>query len=173
MNTLVPIASPFVKFGEFLHASIHEEPGGMPLTVLSALARREIDAWEFAARLDVEPVQNQVREMSALIAALPLGIPPAEAPDHIVRRLIALLPGERRMAPSARLSVPGEAAQPAGMVGSLELIVGGVFFALLSMWVFGGLVESAPVKTTTTAASAAAAAPPSVAVVPETAAVAP
>ncbi len=120
----------------------------MPLTVLSALARREIDAWEFAARLDVESVQTQVREMSALIAALPSGMPPLEPPDLIVRRLLALLPGERRMARPA-----GAAAADAGMhaeapVGSLELIIGGVFFVLLSFWVIGGLFESATTART-------------------------
>ena len=38
-------------FDAFLFAPIDDEPGGMPLSVLSALARMNVDPWEEAARL--------------------------------------------------------------------------------------------------------------------------
>lgn len=39
------------RFGPFLYAAVREDPDGGPLTVLSVLARLDIDPWEEAARL--------------------------------------------------------------------------------------------------------------------------
>jgi hypothetical protein len=154
MSTSAPLASPFAKFGDFLHAPIHEEAGGMPLTVLSALARREIDAWEFAARLDLESSRTRVTELTALIAMLPSGMPPQESPDLIVRRLLALLPCERRTARPASVGAIAGGAQAAASLGYLQLIIGSVFFAVFSFWVFGRLLETAPVTATTAVTTA-------------------
>ena len=130
----------------------------MPLTVLSALARREIDAWEFAARLDLESSRTRVTELSALIAMLPSGMPPHEPPDLIVRRLLALLPCERRLAKPASVGPISGATQAAAPLGYLQGIVGGVFFAIFSFWIFGWLLEAPPV-TATSAVTTAATAP--------------
>ncbi len=123
----------------------------MQLTLLSALARREIDAWEFAARLQVEPAQKRISEMSALIAALPSGMPPQEPKDLIVHRLLALLPCDPPVARVWRAGATAEPARPPNRVGSLELIIGGVCFAIISFWVFGGLFEAVPLAAKTAA----------------------
>ena len=39
------------EFDDFLHARIVEDGNGLPLTVLSALARLNMDPWDEAARL--------------------------------------------------------------------------------------------------------------------------
>ena len=39
------------EFEKFLYAAVGEDHNGMPLTVLSALARVDVDPWEEAAKL--------------------------------------------------------------------------------------------------------------------------
>jgi hypothetical protein len=59
------------EFDDFLLAPIGEDNGGMLLSVLSALARLDVDPWEEAARLAELPGDKATRKLAALIAALP------------------------------------------------------------------------------------------------------
>jgi hypothetical protein len=43
------------QFDRFLYASVGEDSNGMPLTVLSALARVDVDPWEEASKLTQLP----------------------------------------------------------------------------------------------------------------------
>ena len=64
----------------------------MPLSVVSALARLEIDPWQEAARLSDLPEDRAVAALDHLIRLLPApGWDVAET-RHIAARLIALLP---------------------------------------------------------------------------------
>ena len=80
------------EFDQFLRASIGEESNGMLLSVLSALARLDIDPWEEAAALARLPTNAAGRRLSSLIAALPYGQLAHVDPDKIAARLIVLLP---------------------------------------------------------------------------------
>jgi hypothetical protein len=64
----------------------------MPLSVLSALARLDVDPWEEAAKLAQLPRTSAIERLVSLIAALPHG--PAAHLDagRASARLIALLP---------------------------------------------------------------------------------
>jgi hypothetical protein len=84
-------------FDEFLLAPIGEDRNGMLLSVLSALARMDMDPWEEAAKLAQLPAGTATRTLAALIAALPGGPPACRDPETIAPRLIALLP---RQAPA-------------------------------------------------------------------------
>jgi hypothetical protein len=92
-------AKPDKAFEPFLHAVIHEDSQGPALTVLSALARRDLDPWDAAAGLaDLDP-EAAIVELSALLRSLP----PAQRPaDATVARLQALLPRKRAVADSAQ-----------------------------------------------------------------------
>jgi hypothetical protein len=81
-------------FDGFLFAPIDENSGnsGMPLSVLSALARRDVDPWEEAARLTCLPREAAIQRLSALIVVLPDGASTHSDPEAIAARLIALLP---------------------------------------------------------------------------------
>ena len=57
------------EFDSFLFASIGED--AMLLTVLSALARSNVDPWEEAARLARMPKEAATKSLALLIAALP------------------------------------------------------------------------------------------------------
>ena len=80
------------KYDGFLHATVVEGGNGMPLSVLSALARLDVDPWLQAADLASLPRPAAIERLSGMIAALPHE--PSSPRDHasIATRLIALLP---------------------------------------------------------------------------------
>ena len=84
------------EFDDFLFAPIGEEPNGMSLSVVSALARSNVDPWQEAARLARLPVQAATQRLTSLIAALPGRQIDGGA---IAARLIALLPRAGATAP--------------------------------------------------------------------------
>jgi len=59
------------EFDDFLFAPIGEEPNGMLLSVVSALARSKVDPWQEAAQLAHLPAKTATQRLTALIAALP------------------------------------------------------------------------------------------------------
>jgi hypothetical protein len=66
---LLPLIGP--EFDEFLGASISEDRNGTGLSVLSALARLDVDPWEEAASLAQMPRRAAAVRLTALIDALP------------------------------------------------------------------------------------------------------
>jgi hypothetical protein len=64
----------------------------MLLSIVSALARLGVDAWEEAAKLAEVPEEAATERLSALIASLPPE--PASDPERrmVAARLVALLP---------------------------------------------------------------------------------
>lgn len=80
-------------FDAFLFAPIADDLDGMQLSVLSALARQDVDPWEEAARLAKLPTAIATQELTALLAMLP-GLTARLDHAAIAARLIALLPGE-------------------------------------------------------------------------------
>jgi hypothetical protein len=59
------------EFDVFLLATVGEDRNGMPLTVLSTLARSDLDPWQEAARLTEAPGKIATERMAALIATVP------------------------------------------------------------------------------------------------------
>jgi hypothetical protein len=98
------------EFDAFLFAHIGEEKNGMLLSVLSALARLDLDPWREAAELARMPQQTARQRLTSLIEALPKQPPPRPEPETISARLIALLP--RAASPSVASSdkLPGAGA---------------------------------------------------------------
>jgi hypothetical protein len=88
--TATPALEP--RFDPFLHAAVREDPDGMPLTVLSVLARLDVDPWEEAARLAQLPAEAAARALGVMISALPAGSATSAESGTIAARLIALLP---------------------------------------------------------------------------------
>ena len=80
------------EFDDFLYAPIGADGNEMPLTVLSALSRLDVDPWEEAAELSELPKDTATQRLALLIARLPGG-PWAQADlKGIADRLIELLP---------------------------------------------------------------------------------
>ncbi len=80
------------QFDDFLFARIDEDGDATPLSVLSMLARLDIDPWEEAAKLARLPRAAAARRLVDFIAATP-GAPSAHLNAKTVSdRLLDLLP---------------------------------------------------------------------------------
>jgi hypothetical protein len=81
------------EFDDFLYASIGQHHEGMPLSVLSLIARNELDPWNEAAELATLPEAEATQRLATLISALPAELLEDRDPSAISKELIALLPG--------------------------------------------------------------------------------
>jgi hypothetical protein len=79
------------SYDEFLYAPVGESPDGTMLTVLSVLARQNLDPWEQAADMSRMPHDSAARRLSAMIPAS-YGQSTAADQAATADRLIALLP---------------------------------------------------------------------------------
>ena len=79
-------------FNDFLFATVCEQRNEMPLSVISALARLDLDPWAEAAELARLPAEGAARRLTSLLAGV-VDDPPAQ-PDRatIAARLVTLLP---------------------------------------------------------------------------------
>ena len=125
------------EFDDFLHARIVEDGNGLPLTVLSALARLNMDPWDEAARLAGMPRQTATGTLAALIAALPNAPPTRTASKALAASLVALLPG--RMAASAPSADPAPVARHRIDVHALiaYYLIGMIVLFLAAHWFSG------------------------------------
>jgi len=92
---MTPIASTFglgSRFDAFLFAAIGDDLNGMPLTVVSVLARADLDPWQEAAILAALPKDMATQRFAALLAALPESTSQRTDAASTAVRLIALLP---------------------------------------------------------------------------------
>ena len=85
-----------IEFNNFLYAPIGQVRNGMPLSVLSALARSDLDPWQEAANLASLPGKIAIGKLASLIAELPEEQSVHLDPETIAARLIALLPRQGR-----------------------------------------------------------------------------
>lgn len=86
------------EFDDFLYAAIDADRNESPLSVLSALARLNLDPWQEAAELSELPKGIAVARLERLIARLPEGQEDEADLGAIADRLIALLPSIPRVA---------------------------------------------------------------------------
>jgi len=86
------------EFDDFLYAPIGADGGEMPLSVLSALARLDLDPWQEAAELSELPRGTATQRLAALIARTPGGRWTLADSRAMADRLIELLPSPVRSA---------------------------------------------------------------------------
>ena len=88
-----PTVSSFTsRYDHFLFAPICEEANGMQLSVLSALARMDVDPWDEATRLAAMPKAIAVRTLASTVGrVLGKSRNPSEM-EVIAARLVQLLP---------------------------------------------------------------------------------
>jgi hypothetical protein len=141
------------EFDDFLYAPVGEDSNGMLLSVLSALARLDVDPWEEAAQLAQLPEETAARKLVSLIAALPNGSSPRPDPATIAPRLIALLPCRPGSRISSRKKLSGVAGAMPHAPVMAYLMYYAVFIAtvLISQWLFPSRpaptkLDSAPVS---------------------------
>jgi hypothetical protein len=89
------------EFNEFLYAPVGSERNGMTLSLLSALARLNLDPWAEAAGLSRLPKHTAAQKLASLIARLPPGAWAQADCYAIADRLIELLPHPSGSDPSS------------------------------------------------------------------------
>jgi len=92
------------EFDPFLFASVGADRNGMPLSVLSALARLDVDPWHEAARLTALSTAAATHSLAALLAARP---DEATGGGGAAARLIALLPQRTNVNSQLSRGLPG------------------------------------------------------------------
>lgn len=140
---LAPSAVPRSEFDEFLYASIVEEHNGTWLSVLSALARSNVDPWEEAARLASLPRDAARQSLTTLIAGTPDGPLARKNPEALVERLISLLPrctAARGPSPTGEpqrlVALPNATATPRAITLYIAAVI---FLLLVNQWLEGHL----------------------------------
>jgi hypothetical protein len=81
-------------FDEFLFAPIGNDRNGMPLSVLSALVRLDVDPWAEAAGLARLSAAAASSRLASLITEFPYELTAHQDPATVASRLVALLPRE-------------------------------------------------------------------------------
>lgn len=137
MTRSVAVSQLGSEFDDFLFAPIGDDGNGMQLSVLSALARLNIDPWLEAATLARLPKAIAAEKLGSLIAQLPGGLLAYADLGAITARLIARLPGRissRIPNPPMSLGMGAEIGpRPVIRVVFINVIV--VTFLLVSQWV--------------------------------------
>jgi hypothetical protein len=90
--------SPGSEFQDFLYAPICQEQEGMTLSVLSALARRDVDPWMEAERLSQLPKETATAQITDLLEGLPRLTLARLDRVEVAARLSALLPPKSALA---------------------------------------------------------------------------
>jgi len=92
------------EFDDFLYALIGADKNQMPVSVLSALARLDVDPWEVAAELTELSKDAAAKRLASLFARLPGGRLAQADPKASADRLVELLPrrGGSKELPSAK-----------------------------------------------------------------------
>jgi hypothetical protein len=141
-------------YEEFLYAQLGEEANGMQLSVLSALARQNVDPWEIAQRLTSLPRAAAILYLTPLLARTPARL---GAPEDTAARLIAMLPSQPAPAANAGIFNIGQnSAQPDAAINKMWLIAAFALYMLFSQLLFAGLspgmVAGKPMSSATSAA---------------------
>ena len=145
----------FAAYDRFLYAGVGEDKNGMELTLLSALARQDVDPWQKAADLSRLPGETAMRSLTALLECLP-GQASLVERTALASRLISLLPRpaeiRRRVADNPSRPKP----QPGNPLHVTELMLVLIYFVAMIVcgWWF-----SSHWPTIDTAQPAAAVAP--------------
>jgi hypothetical protein len=119
---------------EFLSAPLWEEKNGTPLSVLSALARLDIDPWAEAARLAALPRDAAASALAVILRRLPAQ--QAGAPDAgtVADRLVTLLPEGGSTTSVDGNAVGGNDGQLRGMGATGRWIVLAALVTILVVW---------------------------------------
>jgi hypothetical protein len=147
------------EFDAFLFASLEEQGNGKPTSVLSVLARLDIDPWHEAAELARMPRGDARQRLTTLLSQPAVTLELSSGPAAIAERLVKLLPrGLRSNAVSQGKAVHGHPARrwkaTAKAILINVIVVAGV---ILAQWALTGLkLSSAGLAPTATPHAVAA-----------------
>lgn len=149
------------EFANFLYAPIGQDNNGMPLSVLSALARQDVDPWEEAAKLTQLSEEEAVSQLASLLGAFPHASLACPEPATIATRLIALLPRRRdHVLPGLNLFAQADPAKHPAVVSNLLIALIFIILMLFSAWLLGSLQAPGQLQAHSTPALNAISQPP-------------
>jgi hypothetical protein len=137
-------------FDAFLFAPVADDANGMPLTLLSVLARSGVDPWAEAADLFNLSRDDAAKKLTALLAGVPNGPSAETGAATLASRLVALLhaaPKAKPKAPAAVGTPQDEAAIPGKLIRLAIYSVLALIALLAGNWVLNNQHESAPADT--------------------------
>ncbi len=94
-------------YDAFLFAPIVDESGGMRLSVVSALARMNVDPWEEAARLATLSTSDAERSLVSTLNLFPGHPQSSPETETLAARLVALLPKARAVTTAKVATITG------------------------------------------------------------------
>ncbi len=128
------------EFDRFLYATVGDDTNGMPLTVLSALARMDVDPWEEAAKLAQLPPERAVAQLASLLGALRHAPVTDLDRARIAAALVALLPCPRvRVPPVLKAFAMAAPTKHPTAVSTLLTVLTYVIVMLLTQWFMGSV----------------------------------
>jgi hypothetical protein len=80
------------EFNNFLYSAVSDDSDPMPVSVLSALARHNVDPWQEAAHLAQMPKRAAIARLASMILTVNSDPTPQRPVELIATRLIDLLP---------------------------------------------------------------------------------
>lgn len=120
------------EFDAFLFAPLGEDRNGLPLSIVSLLARMDLDPWQEAATLASLPAEAAAQKLGSLLNALPAASLQQADPGTVATRLIALLP--RRTDPEARSPL---ALVSAGALTRPQVVMNAILLAIYLILLLG------------------------------------
>jgi len=117
------------EFNNFLYSVVGDASGPMPVSVLSALARHNVDPWQEAAQLAQMPKRAAITRLASMISTVNSEVAPQPRAELIATRLIELLPAASILGMARRIGAAHPEPGPrlsllAGMaVGLLFLVL--------------------------------------------------
>jgi hypothetical protein len=141
-------------YNDFLYAVVGEDRNGASVTVLSVLARQNLDPWAEAAELSQLPRDTAARRLISMITASALS---TTDQTTLADRLIALLSSCVASSDGASNAVqdahpPVQRPPPGGKLVVIAIYIG---LMILGQWIAASVLERAPLTT------ASASSPPS------------
>lgn len=132
---------------EFLFATIARDAGGMPITMISAMARTGVDPWDEAARLAGLSLESAAQSVVALLATVPNGPSSDEEAATTAVRLVALLNRSPKPKTDSPEATPAKVAVESKRVNPAVYYLAGLIFMIFAQWAMTSPHEQTPMDT--------------------------
>jgi hypothetical protein len=138
-------------FDEFLYSPIAADANGMPLTLLSALARLGVDPWEEAASIASLSRESALQKLGSVLASVPNGPAPGADTETVATHLVTLLHRQpQRQAGRPENPSPGATAAPSKGARRALYYIAALLFLIVGQWAVLLWHEQNPADTSST-----------------------
>lgn len=140
-------------FDEFLLAPVGVDSDGMPVTLLTVLARLGVDPWEEAADLAHLSREPAMQRLTSRLEAMPNAPTSAADTVNLATRLIALLHRSPRKAALPEAPEPRKVANLLKGINPAKFLLIGLIVLLVAQWALSSGPAQPRMDTTITPSS--------------------